>query len=178
MAVEIERKFLVRGSGWRRSTTSQTRIRQGYLPMEAGLSLRVRLRDDDHATLTLKSRETELRRLEFEYLIPTADAEALMALRRGSVIEKTRHTVPWRDLTWEIDVFSGDNAGLIIAEIELRHEHEQFVFPGWLGQEVTGQRQYYNRSLARHPFCSWDNQDRSVALRVRGAGARGRVDAV
>jgi adenylate cyclase len=155
MAIEIERKFLVSGSDWRRSVTARAPIRQAYLPTEAGLSLRVRLRDDRHATLTLKSRETELRRLEFEYPIPAADAEALIALRRGSVVEKMRHIVPWQDLTWEIDVFSGENAGLIIAEIELRHEREQFAVPSWLGDEVTGQSRYYNRALARHPFRSW-----------------------
>ena len=120
------------------------------------MSLRVRLKNDDYATLTLKSRETELRRLEFEYPIPTADASALMALRRGSVLEKVRHTIPWQGLMWEIDVFSGDNAGLVIAEIELRHEHQHFVSPRWLGEEVTGQRRYYNRALAQEPFRSWD----------------------
>ena len=126
------------------------------LPAEAGSSVRVRLKNDDYGTLTLKSRESELRRLEFEYPIPTADAEVLMALRRGSVIEKVRHTIPWQGLMWEVDVFSGDNAGLVIAEIELRHEHQQFVLPRWLGEEVTQQARYYNRSLAQRPFRSWD----------------------
>lgn len=161
MAVEIERKFLVSGSDWRRSTAGHARIRQAYLPTEPGLSLRIRLKDDAHATLTLKARDTELRRQEFEYSIPVPDAEALMALRRGSVVEKTRHTIPWQDLTWEIDVFSGENAGLIIAEIELRHEREHFAFPRWLGEDVTGQPQYYNHSLAERPFRSWDRRERS-----------------
>jgi len=155
MAFEIERKFLVRSPEWQRLATGRARIRQAYLPAEAGLSVRVRLKNDDYATLTIKSRETELRRLEFEYPIPTADAEALMALRRGSVIEKVRHTIPWQGLMWEVDVFSGDNTGLVIAEIELRHEHQQFAQPRWLGQEVTGQSRYYNRALAQRPFRGW-----------------------
>jgi adenylate cyclase len=156
MAFEIERKFLVSRAEWQRLTTGRARIRQAYLPSEAGLSLRVRVKNDDYATLTIKSRESQLRRLEFEYPIPTADAEALIALRRGSVIEKVRHTIPWQGLMWEVDVFSGDNTGLVIAEIELRHEHQHFAFPRWLGEEVTGQPRYYNRALAQHPFRSWN----------------------
>jgi adenylate cyclase len=156
MAVEIERKFRVRSAEWQRLVTGRARIRQAYLPSEAGVSMRVRLKNDDYATLTIKSRESGLRRLEFEYPVPVADAEALMALRRGSVIDKVRHTIPWQGLMWEIDVFSGDNAGLVIAEIELRHEHQQFVVPRWLGEEVTGQPRYYNSSLSQRPLCSWN----------------------
>ena len=156
MAVEIERKFRVRSAEWQRLATGRARIRQAYMPSEAGLSLRVRVKNGDYATLTIKSRESQLRRLEFEYPIPTADAEALMTLRRGSVIEKERHTIPWQGLMWEVDVFCGDNAGLVIAEIELRHEHQQFALPRWLGEEVTGQSCYYNRSLSQRPFCSWN----------------------
>jgi CYTH domain-containing protein len=83
------------------------------------------------------------------------DAEALIALRESGVIEKVRHTIPWHNRSWEIDVFSGENQGLVIAEIELRAEHESFEQPSWLGVEVTGQQQYYNGSLARRPFCQW-----------------------
>lgn len=159
MAVEIERKFLVQGSGWQRLVTGQSKIRQAYLPSEAGLSLRVRIRNEDYATLTLKSRETDLRRLEFEYPIPATDAESLMTLRRGSMVEKIRHIIPWHGLSWEIDVFSGDNLGLIVAEIELRHENQDFALPRWLGEEVTGQSRYYNRSLAQRPFRTWDRAE-------------------
>jgi adenylate cyclase len=155
MGFEIERKFLVSSTEWQRLATGRTRIRQAYLPSEAGLSLRVRIKNDDYATLTIKSRESQLRRLEFEYPIPTADAEALMALRRGCVIEKVRHTIPWDGLMWEVDVFVGENAGLVVAEIELRHEHQHFALPRWLGEEVTGQSRYYNGSLAQHPYCRW-----------------------
>jgi adenylate cyclase len=163
MAFEIERKFLVSGAEWQRLATGRARIRQAYLPSEAGLSMRVRVKNDSYATLTIKSRESQLRRLEFEYPIRTADAEALMSLRQGSVIEKERHTLPWQGLMWEIDVFSGDNAGLVIAEIELRHEHQHVALPRWLGEDVTGQSRYYNRSLAQHPFCSWDEPRPSQA---------------
>jgi adenylate cyclase len=163
MAFEIERKFRVHSADWQRLVTGRARIRQAYLPAEAGLSLRVRVKNDDYATLTLKSRESQLRRLEFEYPIPTADAEAMMALRRGSVIEKVRHTIPWDGLMWEIDVFSGDNTGLVIAEIELRHEHQQFVPPRWLGEEVTGQPHFYNRALTQRPFCSWTEPHAAAA---------------
>lgn len=78
-----------------------------------------------------------------------------MALRTGGVVEKVRHVVPWHDLAWEIDVFSGDNTGLIIAEIELHHEEQRFELPTWIGPEVTGQSQYYNSSLVQQPFCEW-----------------------
>jgi adenylate cyclase len=166
MAFEIERKFLVSGAAWQRLATGRARVRQAYLPSEAGLSLRVRVKNDDYATLTIKSGESQLRRLEFEYPIPTADAAALMDLRQGSVIEKERHTIPWQGLMWEIDVFSGDNAGLVIAEIELRHEHQHFALPRWLGEEITGQPRYYNRSLAQHPFRSWDEPRPSRTIRI------------
>jgi len=156
MGLEIERKFLVCGNEWQRFATGRTRIQQAYLPAEASLSMRVRIKNEDYATLTLKSRETELRRLEFEYPIPTADAQMLMTMRRGAVIEKVRYTIPWHGLMWEVDIFSGDNAGLVIAEIELRHEHQHFTSPRWLGEEVTGQSRYYNRALSQQPFSSWE----------------------
>ena len=163
MGLEIERKFLVCGNEWQRLSAGRARIRQAYLPAEGGLSMRVRIKNDDYATLTLKSRETELRRLEFEYPIPTADAQMLMTLRRGAVIEKVRSTIPWHGLMWEVDVFGGDNAGLVIAEIELRHEHQHFAAPRWLGEEVTGQGRYYNRALSQQPFCTWHKTDSARA---------------
>jgi adenylate cyclase len=160
MGIEIERKFLVHGFEWRQLATRRVRIRQAYLPTEAALSLRVRVMSDSEATLTLKSQGAGLRRSEFEYPIPVADAEALMSMRRGAVIEKVRHAVPWRGLTWEVDEFAGDNAGLIIAEIELPHEEQPIVRPDWLGPEVTGQDRYYNHGLAALPFSRWDHRAR------------------
>src|SRR5262245_970209 len=154
MPVEIERKFLVRGDAWR-SFASKARIRQAYLASGDRSTTRVRIKNDAEATVTIKSKRAELRRLEIEYSISALDAEALLSLRESSLIEKTRFTVPWREHTWEVDVFSGDNAGLVVAEIELRHEDESFERPPWLGVEITGQSQYYNGSLARHPFRHW-----------------------
>jgi adenylate cyclase len=159
MNFEIERKFLVRGNGWQELVTRNTSIRQAYLAADGKASIRVRIKGDNSATLTIKSRPVDLRRLELEYAIPVLEAEALMQLRRGSIIEKVRHVVPWGDLAWEVDVFSGENIGLIIAEIELRHEHQHVELPDWTGAEVTGQQPYYNSSLVKRPFCAWPRRD-------------------
>jgi adenylate cyclase len=155
MAFEIERKFLVRNEAWRPVATAQASIRQAYLTSGERSTTRVRIRNGTAATLTIKSKQAELRRLEVECPISVLDAEALMALRHGGLIEKTRFTVPWRGHAWEVDVFAGENAGLVIAEIELRHEDESFDRPPWLGLEITGQAQYYNGSLSRRPFNHW-----------------------
>ncbi len=163
MSFEIERKFLVRGDSWRSSAISHTKIRQAYLDSSAKISIRVRVRDDSGATLTLKSRSSKLRRREFEYAIPTSDAEELISLRRGHLIEKDRYIVPCGDLNWEIDVFSGENLGLVTAEIELLDENHQIELPPWIGSEVTGQHRYYNGTLAQHPYGSWLHPDAAVA---------------
>ena len=163
MAFEIERKFLVRSEEWRRVATGQARIRQAYLASGERSSTRVRIKDDTEATVTIKSKGAEVRRLEVEYAIAVLDAGALLSLRQSGLVEKVRFMVPWRGHVWEVDVFRGENAGLIIAEIELRHEHETFERPPWLGIEVTGQAQYYNGSLARHPFCQWSAGRSAVA---------------
>jgi adenylate cyclase len=155
MSFEIERKFLVRDDSWRNSVIRHVKIRQAYLDSDANVSIRVRIKNDNSATLTLKTRWSKLRRREFEYVIPTLDAEELMSLRRGQIIEKVRYIVPAGDLTWEIDVFSGENLGLVIAEIELPSENHQIELPSWIGSEVTGQDRYYNGTLARHSYCSW-----------------------
>jgi adenylate cyclase len=167
VSFEIERKFLVRTAEWQGLSSKQTTIRQAYLAAEETISIRLRIKGGDCATLTIKSGDAALRRLEFEYAIAPADADALMALRRGAIIDKTRHTIPWQGLTWEIDVFAGDNAGLVIAEIELQEENQRFALPTWLGEEVTGQAQYYNRRLALYPYCDWGR--RQQAERVEGA---------
>jgi adenylate cyclase len=161
MSFEIERKFLVRGNGWQSLATGHTSIRQAYLASEERASIRVRIKGDSTATLTVKSRPHALRRLELEYAVPVLEAEALMPLRLGSVIEKIRYAIPWGDLVWEVDVFSGDNAGLVIAEIELRHERQRVELPAWIGAEVTGQSRYYNSCLAQHPFRAWPQPDTS-----------------
>lgn len=162
MSFEIERKFLVRGDDWRGLVSSQTTIRQAYLASSGKASTRVRIRSDGTATLTIKSRPADLRRLELEFPIPVLQAEALMQLREGSIIEKTRHLVPCGALAWEIDVFSGENDGLIIAEIELKDVDQPVEIPPWIGREVTAQPQYYNSFLVKQPFRSWSLRDRSM----------------
>lgn len=147
MAIEIERKFLVTGDGWRSSVTHRLDIRQAYLSVTDTSTVRVRLRDSA-AFLTIKSAGAGLTRQEFEIAIPFADAEAMLALRTGRVIEKRRHIAPAGSLRWEIDVFAGDLAGLVIAEIELPTEAAEFARPDWLGVEVTGDPRYGNSSLA------------------------------
>lgn len=163
MSFEIERKFLVRADGWRDLVTARMSLRQAYLSTDGRASVRVRIRDDSVATLSVKSRPQTIRRLELEYDIPVAEAEALMQIRNGAVIEKVRHVVPWHDLAWEIDVFAGDNAGLVVAEIELRHEHQPVELPAWVGAEVTGQPKYYNSFLVEHPFRSWPRSGDTAA---------------
>jgi adenylate cyclase len=155
MGVEIERKFLVRDDTWRSQVTGTVAIRQAYLGTDGEASVRVRIRDDKSATLNVKSRQASLRRLELEYPIPVLDAEAMIGLRHGAVIEKVRHLVPHGDLTFEVDVFSGENDGLIIAEIELQDERQDIALPDWIGAEITGQQQYYNNALVLRPFRSW-----------------------
>jgi adenylate cyclase len=162
MSFEIERKFLVRDDEWRQLATKRMDIRQAYLAWENKASVRIRIIDNSSATLTVKSRPVELRRLELEYEIPVLEAEALIPLRQGSIVEKVRYRFPCGDLAWEVDVFSGENAGLVIAEIELRHEHQPIELPSWIGEEVTGQPPYYNGSLAHHPFCSWAPRETST----------------
>lgn len=151
MADEIERKFLVRGDDWRAGAHRAREIVQGYVALDGPASVRVRIVDGARATLTIKSRAAQVRRSEFEYEIPVADAKALIELRTGAVIAKVRYELGCGPLTWEIDVFSGENEGLVIAEIELEHESQPFERPGWLGEEVTDNDLYYNASLARRP---------------------------
>jgi adenylate cyclase len=158
MGFEIERRFLVSGTDWRQLAATHADIRQAYLSIGNNSSVRVRICDNKIATLTVKSRPAKIRRLELQYSIPTLEAEALIALRQGSVVEKTRYQVPCGDLNWEVDVFSGENRGLVIAEIELRHERQRIDLPAWISQEITGQPEYYNGFLAQFPFCSWSQE--------------------
>jgi adenylate cyclase len=162
MSFEIERKFLVRGNDWRALVSSQTTIRQAYLASGTKSSTRIRIRGDGTATLTIKSRPADLRRMELEYPIPVLQAEALMQLREGSIVEKTRYVVPHGSLAWEIDVFAGDNLGLIIAEIELKDVDQPVDVPAWIGREVTAQPQYYNSYLVQQPFSAWSLRAQSL----------------
>jgi adenylate cyclase len=159
MAFEIERKFLVTDDAWRQSVSEERHIRQAYLTGHNKASIRVRIRDNRAATLTIKSRGADLKRLEFEYEIPVIDAEAMLSLRRGAIIEKRRAIVPVQGHVWEVDTFFGDNVGLVLAEIELEAVSQTFTKPSWIGAEVTSQASYYNSALASNPFSAWTGRD-------------------
>jgi adenylate cyclase len=153
--LEIERKFLVRSDAWRHQVRVSTQMRQGYLNNEEHCSVRVRVAGDQ-AWLNLKGVTLGAQRLEFEYAIPLADAQRMLeALSCKPVIEKTRHQVDVGRHTWEIDVFEGANAGLIVAEIELDDPDEAFERPPWVGAEVTDDSRYYNTCLASYPYTHW-----------------------
>jgi adenylate cyclase len=153
MGVEIERKFLVRRDIWPRTSTA-TLFRQGYLSREHGRTVRVR-RAGERAFLTIKGESRGLVRPEFEYEIPTPDADELLLLCIQPLIEKHRHLVEHQGHTWEVDDFMGANAGLLVAEIELGRADEGFARPPWVGEEVTDDRRYLNSNLVEHPFCEW-----------------------
>jgi adenylate cyclase len=144
MAVEIERKFLVAGDGWRGG--AGRRLVQGYLSETGAATVRVRI-DGAGAFLTIKGENAGAVRPEFEYPIPLADAEAILALCRRPLVEKTRYEVEHSGHVWEVDVFEGDNAGLVTAEVELDAEQEAVELPSWVGTEVTSDLRYRNSSL-------------------------------
>ena len=155
--LEIERKFLLVSDDWRAAVRQSQSMRQGYLNNEQHCSVRVRIAGDQ-AWLNLKGVTIGAQRLEFDYPIPVADAHHMLdTLTCKPVIEKTRHWVDVGDHTWEIDVFEGDNLGLIVAEIELDDPEEAFAKPDWLGQEVTDDPRYYNTCLSSHPFSHWQD---------------------
>lgn len=155
MAVEIERKFLVADpSVVERAALPASLMRQAYLATGA-VSIRIRIANE-RARLTVKGPARGIRRAEFEYEIPLGDAEEMMAsLRQGEIIEKTRYELSEGGLVWEIDVFAGANAPLIIAEVELDHEDIEVPKPPWVGEEVSGDPRFSNASLALNPFGTW-----------------------
>lgn len=155
MPAEIERKFLVKGD-FRPFAKSQTRIIQGYLSSIPERVIRIRIRDNrGYLTIKGKANETGTTRLEWEYEIPIQEAEELLQLCEPGIIDKTRYLVRAGDHTFEVDEFHGDNRGLVIAEMELKTENEEFVKPHWLGKEVTGEVRYYNSGLAGNPYTRW-----------------------
>ena len=155
MGKEIERKFLVEGDGWRGSANGLF-YRQGYLNSAKDRIVRVRAIGADRAYLTVKGPASGAVRDEFEYEIPRADADYMLdGLAEKPLIEKTRFKIPCGDFIWEIDEFAGDNAGLVLAEIELQSEGQSFPKPSWLGLEVTGDPRYFNSSLIKNPFKNW-----------------------
>jgi adenylate cyclase len=155
MALEIERKFLVNSDAWRNQATRSEEYRQGYLNDLNTCSVRVRIAGE-RAYLNIKSARLGIMRHEYEYVIPLADGrEMLRDLCIGSIVEKTRYFVPFAGHIWEVDVFSGDNAGLVVAEIELDAADARFDLPSWVGQEVSDDPRYYNVNLVSRPFKDW-----------------------
>ncbi len=155
MPTEIERKFLVNGDSWRESATGEAYC-QGYIATAVpGQSVRIRIAGEK-AYLTIKGPSNGISRAEFEYAIPFDEAqEMLETLCAHPLIEKTRYRLPIGPLVWEIDEFKGENAGLLVAEVELQSEDQTVVLPDWVGEEVSGSPQYYNASLVRRPYAQW-----------------------
>ena len=154
MAQEIERKFLVKGNAWR--TDNGTLIRQGYLHNQIDGIVRVRVKGE-RAYLTIKGSTTGIMRLEFEYEIPLQEAiEMLDKLCQKPLIEKMRHEVQVGGFKWEIDEFLGENAGLVVAEIELEDGNLEFPKPDWVGVEVSEEVRYLNANLVKNPYSKWD----------------------
>ena len=160
MAQEIERKFLVVGDAWRAEAVRRARMRQGYIASSERASVRVRVAGE-RAWLNIKVGGLVASRLEFEYEVPVADADALLASAQGPLIDKTRHYVPFGGFEWEIDEFHGANDGLVVAEIELDAEDRPFPRPPWLGTEVTHLPRYYNVCLVTHPYSAWSDAERA-----------------
>lgn len=154
MGIEIERKYLVKNDSWRDSADDGTAFEQGYLSSNRDCSVRVRI-EGDQARLNIKSATLGVVRQEFEYSIPLNEARELLDSFCPNTVSKTRYLIPFAGKTWELDVFSKSNAGLIVAEIELEHEDEQPELPDWAGKEVSGDPRYYNTELSRHPYSRW-----------------------
>lgn len=154
MGTEIERKFLVDVNVWQ-PRSEGTLFRQGYLSVHPERTVRVRI-EGDEARLTIKGQTRGISRIELEYAIPVADAHvALTELCEQPIIEKRRHVEDWGGKRWEIDVFAGDNTGLVLAEIELDAETEAFERPPWAREDVSADRRYYNANLVAEPFRRW-----------------------
>ena len=153
MPLEIERKYLVTSDNYK-ICAKPVEITQAYLTIQDNLAIRVRI-EEHHASLAIKSKISERVNREYEYNIPLDEARSLMKLSKDAPITKTRHLVDYKNHTWEVDEFHGDNVGLIVAEIELDDENEEFEIPPWLGEEVTADYRYLNSNLAKNPFSSW-----------------------
>lgn len=156
MGIEIERKFLLKEE-WRKLVQhcKVAVIRQGYISTEAEKTVRVRLKDQK-GFLTIKGKTHGISRAEYEYEIPADDAENLLLLCKGPLIEKKRYTLDVKGQTWEVDEFFGENAGLVLAEAELETEAQSLEIPDWIGEEVTQHKKYYNSRLSENPYKHWD----------------------
>ncbi|MGV6853467.1 MAG: CYTH domain-containing protein [bacterium] len=153
MGIEIERKFLLKDNTWREHVHKSSRMIQGYLGGDKS-SVRIRL-SGNNATINIKGMTIGASRAEYEYSIPEHEALEMLETLCGQKIDKIRHYVQIDQHIWEIDEFNGSNAGLIVAEIELSDEQEDFVKPDWVGEEVTEQERYYNVCLLKNPYQQW-----------------------
>ncbi len=156
MGIEIERKFLVAGDGWRSHVVKREEYRQGYLKSGSGVTVRVRLVDNAQGFLTIKGGGSALARAEFEYAIPAADARALLGFATGAEIVKRRSHLDLPGGDWVIDEFAGRHAGLVLCEVEIASPTAPLDLPRWLGREVTGDARYYNSALAAEPAAGGD----------------------
>ena len=153
MALEIERKFLVKDNNWRNG--QWTMYRQGYLNTDENRNVRVRV-IDDRGYLTVKGISQGATRVEYEYEIPKAEADAMLDnLCEKPLITKKRYKIEFKGFVWEVDEFLGQNQGLIIAELELESENQVFIKPEWIGEEVTGDPKYFNSNLIHRPYSKW-----------------------
>ena len=162
MPIEIERKFLVVGDAWRHEVSRSEHMAQGYLagPPATRCSVRVRV-VEGAAHLNIKSATLGVQRDEYEYPIPPADAQRMLETLAGERVAKIRHHVRIGDHLFEVDEFLGENAGLVVAEIELAHADAGFPRPEWLGREVTDLARFYNQNLATHPYSRWSADERA-----------------
>jgi adenylate cyclase len=151
MGLEIERKFLVAGDSWRDEVACSAVFRQGYLSTNAKATVRVRVVNDETAYVTIKGPVTGISRAEFEYKVPVADAFEILQFAQPHVVEKRRHYIPRDGVTWEVDVFDGLHAGLVLAEVELADAEQDVVLPEWIGPDVSADGRYANASLSRAP---------------------------
>lgn len=155
MPKEIERKYLISNDNWKTHADAGTHMVQGYMGSNEKSSIRIRI-DGESANLNIKSKTIGIQRSEFDYAIPLDDAKELLdELCDRPLIEKTRYHVKHEGHLWEIDVFAGDNEGLIVAEIELTSPEETFSMPDWVGKEVSDDPRYYNICLVTHPYKDW-----------------------
>lgn len=156
MGTEIERKFLLRNDTWKAGADGIV-FSQGYLCSDQKRTVRVRIAGD-MGVLTIKGKSTGFTRTEYEYPIPVKDATHMLeTLCDDNPVEKKRYTIAYKGFTWEVDEFFGLNQGLVVAEIELTSEDQEFELPDWIGKEVTGELRYYNSQLSKHPFSTWSD---------------------
>jgi adenylate cyclase len=161
MPQEIERKFLPKSDAWRGAATRRERMTQGYISGNERVSVRVRVAGE-RAWLNIKSGGIKASRQEYEYAIPVDEARELLALA-PALIDKTRHYVPFGGFEWEVDEFHGESSGLVVAELELDSEGQEFPLPDWAGTEVTHLERYYNVRLIGHPWRAWTEAEKNPA---------------